>query len=213
MDTLPIRRARPIAIRAAVAALVAITGLVLATKFGQLEQVGHGPNKDVATTTERLLAICGAVVLLGAGIYAVRSAASAAKVALQDADDAARGTPVSFVISIVGYIIILLCLLAALHQPLTGLLLGGALTGVVIGIAAQQTLGNFFAGIVLLVVRPFTIGERVFLRSTVGEYEGVITNMSMFYVTIVVERGPVSLPNSAVLASAIGPGARSDAST
>ncbi len=143
----------------------------------------------------------------------MRSAAAGTRIALEDVSGTARGTPVAFVVSIVGYVIVLLCLLAALHQPLTGLLLGGALTGVIIGIAAQQTLGNFFAGIVLLVVRPFTIGERVFLRSSIGEYEGVITNMSMFYVTIVVERGPVSLPNSAVLASAVGPGARSAGTT
>lgn len=200
-------------IRGSVAALIAIAGVVAATKFGQLEDVGHGPNKDLATGGERVIAIVGAAVLVAAGVYAVRSAAAATRVALEDVSGTARGTPVAFVVSIVGYVIVLLCLLAALHQPLTGLLLGGALTGVIIGIAAQQTLGNFFAGIVLLVVRPFTIGERVFLRSSIGEYEGVITNMSMFYVTIVVERGPVSLPNSAVLASAVGPGARSAGKT
>ncbi|MEA2487423.1 MAG: small conductance mechanosensitive channel [Actinomycetota bacterium] len=197
-------------IKASIGALIALAGLVTATKFGQLENTGHGPGKDVATNPERLVAVIGALVLLGAGIYAVRTAAAATRIALDDLSGTTRGTPVAFVVSIVGYIVVLLCLLAALHQPLTGLLLGGALTGVIIGIAAQQTLGNFFAGIVLLVVRPFTIGERVFLRSSIGEYEGIITNMSMFYVTIVVERGPVSLPNSAVLASAIGPGARSD---
>ena len=213
MDTKPLRRARPAVIQASLAALLAIAALVAATKFGQIENVGHGREKDFASNPERLIAIVGALVLLAAGIYAVRRAAAATRLALEDFSDSGRGTPVAFVVSIVGYIIVLLCLLAALHQPLTGLLLGGALTGVIIGIAAQQTLGNFFAGIVLLVVRPFTIGERVFLRSGIGEYEGVITNMSMFYVTIMVDRGPVSLPNSAVLASAVGPGARSDPET
>src|ERR687885_576326 len=86
----------------------------------------------------------------------------------------ALGGLIAVGVRIVGYAIVLLALLGAFKVPLGGLLLGGAVTGVVIGIAAQQTLGNFFAGIVLLIVRPFTIGERVFLRSNIGEYEGVI---------------------------------------
>jgi small-conductance mechanosensitive channel len=95
---------------------------------------------------------------------------------------------------------------------LSGLLLGGALTGVVVGIAAQQTLGNFFAGIVLLLVRPFSVGEPVVLRSGPlgGEYEGLVTDMGLYYVTMETERGMVQLPNAGVLASAVGPGARSD---
>src|SRR5204863_8622332 len=123
---------------------------------------------------------------------------------------AARSTPLALLVQVLGYAIVLLLVLQVFNAPLGGLLFGGALTGVIIGIAAQQTLGNFFAGVVLMVVRPFTIGERVYIRSTVGEYEGTVTDMSMFYVTIDVDRGPVSLPNSAVLASAVGPGARSD---
>jgi hypothetical protein len=32
--------------------------------------------------------------------------------------------------------------------------------------------------------------------------------MSMFYVTMVTDHGPVALPNAGVLAAAVGPGAR-----
>jgi hypothetical protein len=41
------------------------------------------------------------------------------------------------------------------------LAVGGAFTAVVLGLAAQQTLGNLFAGLVLLSTRPFRVGERV----------------------------------------------------
>ena len=44
------------------------------------------------------------------------------------------------------------------------LALGGAFTAVVVGLAAQQTLGNLFAGMVLLSARPFRVGERVKLQ-------------------------------------------------
>ena len=38
---------------------------------------------------------------------------------------------------------------------LGALLVAGAVTAIVLGIAAQQTLGNFFAGLVLLFARPY----------------------------------------------------------
>jgi small conductance mechanosensitive channel len=82
---------------------------------------------------------------------------------------------------------------------------------VVVGIAAQQTLGNIFAGMVLLFVRPFVVGDHIVLRSGPlgGAYEGRVTDIGLFYVDLVTEDGPVKLPNAGVLAGAIGPGARS----
>ena len=44
------------------------------------------------------------------------------------------------------------------------LAVGGAFTAVIVGLAAQQTLGNLIAGIVLLSARPFRVGERVRLQ-------------------------------------------------
>ena len=52
-------------------------------------------------------------------------------------------------------------LLALLQVNLGALLVGGAVTAIVLGIAAQQTLGNFFAGLVLLFARPYLPGQRV----------------------------------------------------
>ena len=54
------------------------------------------------------------------------------------------------------------------------LAVGGAFTAVVLGLAAQQTLGNLFAGLVLLSTRPFRVGERVRLTGGVlaGSIEG-----------------------------------------
>src|SRR3954453_11735084 len=49
--------------------------------------------------------------------------------------------------------------IAGLHA--STLAVGGAFTAVIIGLAAQQTLGNLFAGLVLLSTRPFRVGERV----------------------------------------------------
>ena len=200
--TAPGRAARPHVIRGVVAGAIAIAGMVAATR-GQIF--------DHPDASELALAVTGALVLLIAGVVATRSFAKAVRRAMEEHTGDARGAALGTVVTFVGYATVLLSTLGALEVDLQGLLLGGALTGVVVGIAAQQTLGNFFAGMVLLMVRPFTLGDHVVLRSSPlgGEYEGTVTDMSLFYVRMLTKRGPVVLPNAGVLAAAVGPGARS----
>lgn len=195
-------RARPDLRRAGLALVVAIAGLITAS-FGDLK----GPE---VTTSSRTIAIAGAVVLLVAGVIAVRAIARAVRKASTEHVGDARGVAMGWVIIVIGYFMLILGILAVLDVPLGALLFGGAITGIVIGIAAQQTLANFFAGVVLLIARPLQVGEHVVLRSGPlgGEYEGKVTDMTLFYVSMNAENGPVVLPNAGVLASAIGPGAR-----
>ena len=42
-------------------------------------------------------------------------------------------------------------------------LLGAGFIGIVLGLAAQTVIGNFFAGLMLFASRPFYIGDRVAL--------------------------------------------------
>jgi len=61
------------------------------------------------------------------------------------------------------------------------LAVGGAFTAVVIGLAAQQVLGNLLAGIVLLTNRPFRVGERIRVQggSLAGEVEGIVGSLGL----------------------------------
>lgn len=209
--TLPVKAAKPHLVRAGMAGLIALAAVVLGSVLGQIKDVRvAGIVTDPADSTERTIAVGATVALVIFGILAVRSLATAVRSAAAVRHADARGTSVAFLVSLVGYAVVLVAALGLLEQPLQGLLLGGAVTGVVLGIAAQQTLGNFFAGLVLLVVKPFTVGEQVVMRSgPLGEHEGLVVDMSLFYVDLVTDNGPVKLPNAGVLASAIGPGARS----
>jgi small-conductance mechanosensitive channel len=56
------------------------------------------------------------------------------------------------------------------------LLLGAGAAGVVIGLAARQTLGAVLAGFVVLFSRPFDLGDWV----VIGEEEGIVTDISVF---------------------------------
>ena len=62
--------------------------------------------------------------------------------------------------------IMLIC--GILGYDLTVLLAGAGFLGIVVGLAAQTTLANFFAGIQLLVDRPFKVGDLLLMES--GDY-------------------------------------------
>jgi small-conductance mechanosensitive channel len=210
MSTLAAKAARPHLLRGAIATIVALVGLVFASSLGAPEDAGL-ITKLKDPSPGDIGALSGTIAFLVGGIVAIRAMVHAANRAVEDRLDERRATPIGLIISLVGYGLMILPTLQILGVNLSGLLLGGAITGVIVGIAAQQTLANFFAGIVLLVVRPFTVGDSVVMRSGPlgGEYEGRVTEMSFFYIDMITADGPVKLPNAGVLAAAIGPGARS----
>lgn len=104
----------------------------------------------------------------------------------------------------------LLAILVALRvaglDPRT-LAVGGAFTAVIIGLAAQQTLGNLIAGMVLLSARPFRVGERVRLQGgpLAGNLEGVVSSLGLLYTTLAQGDDAIMVPNSVVLNIAIVP--------
>jgi small-conductance mechanosensitive channel len=58
---------------------------------------------------------------------------------------------------------------------LGGLLVGAGFLGIVLGMAARQTLGSLIAGFVLMFARPFEIGDWV----EIGDQEGFVTEITI----------------------------------
>ena len=189
--------------RGAFASAIALAALVVSYHYGGF--LGTGKHQALP----EILAISGAVVFLLSAVIAVRCATNDilgllhAPGRLSDA----RASTLRLLCLLCGYTLVVLGALSLLHVPVERLLLGGVLTGVILGIAAQQVLGNLFAGIMLLFARPFTIGDKLTIRSGAlgGPVIGRVAGMTMTYVTVSTAAGPVLLPNSAVLAAAVGP--------
>jgi small conductance mechanosensitive channel len=121
-------------------------------------------------------------------------------------DPGTAGT-VGFLLRLVTMLVaVLIALRIAGLGPRT-LALGGAFTAVVVGLAAQQTLGNLFAGMVLLSARPFRVGERVRLQGggLAGTVEGVVSTLGLLYTTLASGDDAIMVPNSVVLNVAIVP--------
>ena len=114
----------------------------------------------------------------------------------------------------VGFLIRLatMCLVVVVALRVVGfnprtLALGGAVTAVVVGLAAQQTFANVMAGTVLLSARPFRVGERVRLQGggLAGSIEGVVSALGLLYTTFASRDGPIMVPNAVVLSVAVVP--------
>jgi small conductance mechanosensitive channel len=103
-------------------------------------------------------------------------------------------------------ITVLVALRLAGLRPQT-LAVGGAITAVMLGLAAQQTVGNLVAGTVLLSARPFRVGDRVRVHAggVAGTVEGTVASLGLLYTTLANGADRIMVPNNVVLAAAVVP--------
>lgn len=184
--------------RAFVCASIAVTAMIVGEGLGGVSG-HHHPNR-------RLAAYALAGVFLVFGVIAVRSGAGEAARVTNLRAGPATAAAVRIGTSILGFLIVILLTLDLLNVPVQRLLVGGAITGVVIGISAQQSLGNISAGILMLIARPFAVGDYVTIKSGSlgGPLEGTITSIGLVYTTLQTADGRLALPNSGLLTAAVG---------
>ena len=83
---------------------------------------------------------------------------------------------------------------------LSSLLATSAMISVVLGLALQDTLGSFFAGLALQMEAPLAIGDWV----QIGEHQGKVSQVSWRTVRIVsMEDDEFTFPNSLVTRSTL----------
>ncbi len=121
-------------------------------------------------------------------------------------DPGTAGT-VEFLIRLVAVAAALLGALRIAGIPPQTLAVGGAFTAVVLGLAAQQTLGNLFAGTVMLSAQPFRIGDRIRLQGggLAGQLEGTVSSLGLLYTTLRKGADRMMIPNGVVLGCAVIP--------
>lgn len=158
-------------------------------------------------STGTAVTAAGSAVFVMLAVLAVRSAASEVSAVSRARFGDAHAAVVGLLLTLVGYAATVLALLVLLQVPVQRLLVSGAVTGVVLGIAAQQSLSNVVAGLVLLLNRPFQVGQQISIRSggMGGVYSGRVLSIGLTYVQLDTDEGVVLLPNSGVLSAAVGP--------
>jgi small-conductance mechanosensitive channel len=88
-------------------------------------------------------------------------------------------------------------LIPVLRSMGTALLAGASVASVVIGLAAQSTLGNLVAGVSITIYRPFRLGDTLQLAAPTGTDIGVVELISLGYTTLRASDGRlIVVPNS-----------------
>lgn len=121
-------------------------------------------------------------------------------------DPATAGT-LGFLIRLFAMVAVVVLALRIAGVTAATLAVGGAFTAIVLGLAAQQTLGSLFAGIVLQSTRPFRVGERVRLvgGALAGSLEGTVSSLGLFYATLVQGADRLQVPNSVLISLVVVP--------
>ncbi len=106
---------------------------------------------------------------------------------------------VTVTILVVGFLSALL-VIPQVRAVAGGLLASSAVIGIVIGLAAQQVLSNFMAGLVIASTQPVRIGDRV----TYASEEGTVEEIGLTYTFIrTLDRRRLVVPNSKLASDTI----------
>ena len=88
-------------------------------------------------------------------------------------------------------------LIPVLRSMGNALLAGASVASVVIGLAAQSTLGNLVAGVSITIYRPFRLGDTLQVAAPTGTEIGVVELISLGYTSLRAADGHlIVLPNS-----------------
>jgi small conductance mechanosensitive channel len=148
-----------------------------------------------------------AIALVGLGAWFARDFGRALGPAMSRRMDPATAGTFGFILRLVLLVVAMLVALRIAGLTPRTLAVGGAVTAIVLGLAAQSTIGNLFAGLLLLSVQPFRVGDRVRLQAgnLAGQIEGTVSQLGLLYVTLTHGDDVILVPNNTVVTAAIVP--------
>ncbi len=82
--------------------------------------------------------------------------------------------------------------LGTLGINVSALVAGLGLTGFALGLALKDTISNLLSGVLILLYRPFEIGNRI----KISGYEGIVISIDLRYTELDSEGNKVLIPNS-----------------
>jgi small conductance mechanosensitive channel len=177
---------------------IALTATVLLA-FSQRKTLFPGHGLEVRIATVILL------VLLGWAL--ARSLARGFAPALYRRLEPGTAGTIGFLLRLLTIVIATVVALRIAGLQSNTLAVGGGFTAVIVGLAAQQVLGNLLAGLVLITNRPFRVGERVRLQAgaLAGQTEGVVGQLGLFYTTLVSGADRIMIPNGVLIQCVVIP--------
>ncbi|MFP3064871.1 MAG: mechanosensitive ion channel family protein [Sulfolobus sp.] len=170
---------------------------------------------DILKLPIDIINVVDTVIIVLVGIISVNLIAKSLKSKVGDYIGKTTSESISLVVQILGYTIIGIIALTTLHVGISSALFGGTVLGLVLGLAIQTSLSNVFAGLFLILSKPFNIGDRVTITTwqygllapvyppkfwsndfLIPGYTGIITDISLMFTTILTDENVVmKIPN------------------
>jgi small conductance mechanosensitive channel len=184
-----------------------LVGFVVALAALIATLVVYSHRRQIAPGYGQWFQVGTVIVLIIVGSAAIHWLSSSLQPRLYRRLDPATAGTAGFVFRLLATLAVVVLALRIAGVTAATLAVGGAFTAVLIGLAAQQSLGAIFAGIVLQSTRPFRVGERVRLvgGALAGSLEGTVTSLGLFYTTFSQGADRMLIPNNMLLNLAVVP--------
>ncbi len=168
------------AIQAAQWSLVTIVSIVLSAFLvavwrltgeveAAFESVAVGPEAAIRALVT-LIAFAAAYSVTRLTKRSVKRAVDRGSISRHQREVAHHLVQITVFVPVVGFVV------ALWGIPVRSLFLGAGALGVVVGFAARQTLSGALSGFVILLARPFKVGDWV----QVGSREGIVTDVTLY---------------------------------
>jgi small-conductance mechanosensitive channel len=163
------------------------------------------------------------LIIVVAGSIAINIVGNAIIVYLRDRVNE-KAYAVGNVVKVIGILAVLLLAISTSRLGAELALLGGAVTGLVLGLALQPVLGNLFAGIIILTTRFVEVGDTVRIVTSqvpyqvalfpvykyfspdyvAPGYKGRVVEIGLIYTTLILDTGyELRVPNMVLLSSGV----------
>ena len=166
-----------------------------------LEQIKNGVLPDPKTFLGAIL--YGLVFLFFAWLFGRASHLAVQRLLAKDTHNHVDRTAVKFLAQLARFVVYIFAFISYAHliPALAGLgtawLASAGILSVIIGLAAQNTLGNLIAGISLLLYRPFNVGDHLQISAPTGLETGFVESINLGYTILKTDDNRrVVVPNS-----------------
>ena len=182
----------------------------LATASTEVEEFVQNPgvvktylDKYTPAVIGFLVQIIVAIIVLLVGIKIIKSVVKVIKKGFDRSHiDDGVGTFLTSLIKYALYFILVMAILSSFGIATGSVVAVLGSAGLTIGMALQGSLSNFAGGVLILLLKPFVLGDYI-IDNTTGE-EGTVSNISIFYTRLkTIDNKVVLIPNGKLSDSCI----------
>lgn len=182
----------------------------LATASTEVEEFVQNPgvvktylDKYTPSVIGFLVQIIVAIIVLLVGIKIIKSVVKVIKKGFDRSHiDDGVGTFLTSLIKYALYFILVMAILSSFGIATGSVVAVLGSAGLTIGMALQGSLSNFAGGVLILLLKPFVLGDYI-IDDTTGE-EGTVSNISIFYTRLkTIDNKVVLIPNGKLSDSCI----------